>query len=98
MTISYRSWAFVAVLLCLSAGCSSEAGTEVTGDDAFYLPPDPLPSDVPGTLIQAQEIEPFAEGSKAWRVLYVSTAVDGSAHRGVRHGRRPWGLGTRSRL
>jgi pimeloyl-ACP methyl ester carboxylesterase len=78
MTISYRSWAFAAVLLCLCAGCSSEAGTEVTGDDAFYLPPDPLPADVPGTLIRAEEIEPFAEGSKAWRVLYVSTAVDGT--------------------
>ena len=63
MTISYRSWAFAAVLLCLCAGCSSDAGTEVTGDDAFYLPPDPLPADVPGTLIRAEEIEQFAEGS-----------------------------------
>ncbi|MGB5267975.1 MAG: hypothetical protein WBN30_15385, partial [Polyangiales bacterium] len=48
-------------------------------EDAFYVPPDPLPSEVPGTLIRAEEIEPFSEGSRAWRVLYVSTAVDGTA-------------------
>lgn len=40
------------------------------------MPPDPLPSSVPGTLIRAEEIEPFAEGTRAWRVLYVSRAVD----------------------
>ncbi len=48
------------------------------GTDAFYVPPDPLPSDVPGTLIRVEEIEPFAEGTQAWKVLYVSTAVDGT--------------------
>jgi pimeloyl-ACP methyl ester carboxylesterase len=30
-------------------------------------------------LIRADEIEPFAEGTKAWRVLYVSEALDGTA-------------------
>lgn len=62
-----------------SGGMGGEGGSGGTGDDPFYVPPDPLPSDVPGTLIRAEEIEPFAEGSKAWRVLYVSTAVDGTA-------------------
>jgi len=62
------------VLVLFSAGCGSSgaAGTD------FYVPPDPLPSNVPGTLIRAEEITPFTEDTKAWRVLYVSTAVDGT--------------------
>ena len=79
MMIFCRSVAFVSALLCLCLGCSGSDQAVAIGGDAFYLPPDPLPSDVPGTLIRTQEIEPFSEGSKAWRVLYVSTAVDGTA-------------------
>jgi pimeloyl-ACP methyl ester carboxylesterase len=75
MRVFYRSL-FCASCLVLVAGCGS--GGESSGEN-FYVPPDPLPSDVPGTLIRAEEIEPFTEGSKAWRVLYVSTAVDGRA-------------------
>lgn len=48
------------------------------GEDTFYIPPDPLPSEVPGTLIRSEEIEPFSDGTQAWRVLYVSQAVDGT--------------------
>ncbi len=59
------------------AACSSESGSS-GATDSFYDPPDPLPSEVAGTLIRAEEIEPFAEGVRSWRVLYVSTAVDGS--------------------
>ena len=62
-------------LLGVWGGCAStENGS--TGD--FYEPPSPLPSDVPGTLIRAEAMEPFAESTQAWRVLYVSTAVDGT--------------------
>ncbi len=43
----------------------------------FYVPPDPFPSVVPGTLIRAQELEPFALSSRAWRVLYVSQSING---------------------
>jgi pimeloyl-ACP methyl ester carboxylesterase len=66
---------FAVCLMALPSGCSDDGSAAAD----FYSPPDPLPSDVPGTLIRAEAIEPLAEGSKAWRVLYVSTAVDGTA-------------------
>ena len=58
-------------------GMGGEGGSGGT-DDPFYIPPSPLPSEAPGTLIRAEPIEPFAEGTQAWRVLYVSQAVDGT--------------------
>lgn len=73
-TFAKRSF-FAICLMALSPACS---GDESPASD-FYAPPDPLPAEVPGTLIRAEAIEPLAEGSKAWRVLYVSTAVDGTA-------------------
>jgi pimeloyl-ACP methyl ester carboxylesterase len=71
-------WAVLSWFLVLSvaAGCSS--GDSEPGGESFYVPPDPLPSEVPGTLIRAEEMEPFTQGTKAWRVLYVSQAVDGT--------------------
>lgn len=64
-------------------GAAGEGGVGGEGgsggaDDPFYTPPSPLPSEAPGTLIRAESIEPFAEGTQAWRVLYVSQAVDGT--------------------
>lgn len=63
-----------------AAGVGGQGGDAGAGGgpDAFYIPPDPLPSEEPGALIRSEEIEPFAEGTKAWRVLYVSQAVDGT--------------------
>lgn len=77
--LSPRS-ALATFIFLLAGGCSSSSGSSGGVDsDAFYVPPDPLPSEEPGTLIRAEEIEPFSVGTKAWRVLYVSTAVDGTA-------------------
>jgi pimeloyl-ACP methyl ester carboxylesterase len=59
-------------------GEGGAAGGGGSAEDPFYIPPDPLPSDAPGTLIRSEQIEPFSEGSLAWRVLYVSQAVDGT--------------------
>lgn len=63
-----------------SAGTGGEGGEGGAGGspDAFYVPPEPLPSEEPGALIRAEEIEPFSVGTRAWRVLYVSQAVDGT--------------------
>jgi len=72
MFVFRRLVALTSCALLICVGCST-AATD------FYALPDPLPSDVPGTLIRAEDIEPFAEGTKAWRVLYVSEAVDGTA-------------------
>ena len=75
----------LAAAILLFVGCANGDGTSSgsggtgsmpVGD--FYQPPDPLPSDVPGTLIRAEPMEPFTDGSLAWRVLYVSTALDGT--------------------
>ncbi len=82
----------LALVGCSSSGESASGGSGGTGGggsggtggagglavDPFYEPPDPLPTDAPGTLIRAEEIEPFSEGSLAWRILYVSEAVDGT--------------------
>lgn len=68
---------WLAPLFCASlvvSGCGSDGGEPVD----FYEPPQPLPSEAPGTLIRAEAMEPFSEGTLAWRVLYVSQAVDGT--------------------
>ncbi len=76
----YGTRAFVLVTLITAVGASScddsPSGNEL--DPAFYDPPDPLPSETLGTLIRSQEMEPFADGMKVWRVLYVSEALDGT--------------------
>jgi acetyl esterase/lipase len=72
MTRARSLGALILVAGSIAVGCSDD----LTGD--FYTPPDPLPSDVPGTLIRAEMMEPFAADTQAWRILYVSTAVDGT--------------------
>ena len=44
---------------------------------AFYAPPKPLTSAEPGTLIWATPYDAKLSGTRAWRVLYHSRAVDG---------------------
>ncbi len=73
--VSPRSLVLAAIALMSAIGCGD--AEPVTSVD-FYDPPDPLPSDAPGTLIRAEPMEPFVEGSQAWRVLYVSTSFDGT--------------------
>lgn len=67
-------------------GDSGEAVDPTTGaalplpapeGDAFYDPPRPLPAGEPGDLIWAQPVDAPA-GARAWRVLYLSEAVDGA--------------------
>lgn len=67
-----------AQLVLALAAATACGGTEATTSGDFYQPPRPLPSKVPGTLIRAEPMEPFAANSLAWRVLYVSKAVDGT--------------------
>ncbi|MGB8223747.1 MAG: lipase family protein [Polyangiales bacterium] len=66
----------VGALILIAGSMAVGCGDDLAGD--FYMPPDPLPSDAPGTLIRAEVMEPFAAGTQAWRILYVSTAVDGT--------------------
>jgi pimeloyl-ACP methyl ester carboxylesterase len=51
------------------------SGTPAIG--SFYLPPSPLPAGKPGTSIRSAPL-PASVGLRAWRILYYSTALDGS--------------------
>ncbi|MBP6786308.1 MAG: alpha/beta fold hydrolase [Candidatus Promineofilum sp.] len=45
---------------------------------AFYTPPQPLPSGAPGTIIRSEPIaKNVPDGAQAWRVMYLSTGVEG---------------------
>lgn len=44
---------------------------------AFYIPPDPLPSGEPGTIIRSEPLpDMLPEGAVAWRILYLSTDLN----------------------
>ena len=44
----------------------------------FYELPDPLPAGDPGDIVRSEPITSTMLGSKAWRVLYHSTDLDGT--------------------
>jgi alpha-beta hydrolase superfamily lysophospholipase len=45
---------------------------------AFYAPPDPLPAGNPGAIIRSEPLpDSLPEGAQAFRVMYLSTGVDG---------------------
>lgn len=83
-------WVCVCALVALPlVGCSEETaaaggsgGSGDTGGDggsggsAGDGGSDGVPG--PGTLLSAEEIDPFASGMKTWRVLYTSEAIDGT--------------------
>ena len=52
------------------------AGRVPTGD-AFYVPPHPLKNAKPGTIIRSTPIAARRPGRAAWKILYLSRAVDG---------------------
>jgi len=52
--------------------------SEPDDPSAFYTPPSELPAGPPGTIIRSQSLGSLGDGSEAWRVLYTSTAPDGS--------------------
>ncbi|GIK42237.1 MAG: hypothetical protein BroJett011_60700 [Chloroflexota bacterium] len=45
---------------------------------AFYTPPNPLPPGAPGTIIRQELLnDNLPEGAVAWRVMYLSTGMNG---------------------
>lgn len=44
---------------------------------AFYTPPSPLPAGPPGAVLRQEPVEPPPPGGRAWRVLYLTSDVDG---------------------
>ena len=76
--------AVVVVLLGLGALSAASVAPAVgavrrapTGG-AFYLPPQPLAKAKPGTIIRSTPIKDAPTGSRAWKILYHSRAVDGT--------------------
>ncbi|MEM7436841.1 MAG: lipase family protein [Myxococcota bacterium] len=68
---------YVLILLASAAiGCGGSDLPDVP-EAAFYVPPDPLPSTTPGTLIRSQEVTPIAAASRTFAVLYVSESLPG---------------------
>jgi hypothetical protein len=68
-------FAAVAQAAPTTAAHASIAGTSES--DPFYLPPSPLPPGDPGALIRWAPM-PAPVGLQTWRILYHSTALDGS--------------------
>ncbi|WP_022885171.1 lipase family protein [Glaciibacter superstes] len=93
MRVSQRRGAIFAAFgmgaVLLLTGCSaentpagSEPGTPATVDGqyaipVFYEPPSPLPEGEHGDLISSEEVT-APEGSRAWRILYLSELGDGT--------------------
>lgn len=70
----------------LVAGCGGSDGAAggraelpAVPDDAFYVPPDELPSMAPGTLIRSEEVAPIATDSRTFAVLYASESLGGES-------------------
>jgi acetyl esterase/lipase len=49
-----------------------------TRPTAFYTPPDPLPAGAPGTILRQEPLqEKLPKGAVAWRIMYLSTGLNG---------------------
>jgi alpha-beta hydrolase superfamily lysophospholipase len=74
-----RSWFYVMRSALLSAPVALGLAACATPDkpDSFYQP-DPLSAGVrPGDILRTDPLAGAPDGSKAWRILYVSTGLDG---------------------
>ena len=60
-----------------AGGAGGGSDLPAVPEAAFYLPPDPLPSASPGSLIRSQEVAPIAAASRTFAVLYVSESLSG---------------------
>jgi len=88
MARSYRSGVIrllsvIAVALfaiALSSAVSAHAATTLTAPsgDAFYTPPNPLPSEPAGSIIWYRSSTSPVSGADAWQILYMSTTVSGT--------------------
>lgn len=78
-----RSLRFVAALgvfVVMVAATSISIAVHRSGPDepsAFYTAPSPLPGGPPGTIIRREVIDGFQPGATTYRVLYLSTGLDG---------------------
>jgi alpha-beta hydrolase superfamily lysophospholipase len=75
-------WLLIACALVIIAGVAllwrfQRAATPIP-PPAFYTPPNPLPAGTPGTLIRQEPLpDNLPEGAVAWRMMYLSTDMNG---------------------
>jgi dienelactone hydrolase len=81
--VTVRTWrrsVLVAVALMggtAAGACAAKPATPAgTADPAFYETPNPLPAGAPGTVLRSQKVASSSAGT-IWRILYLSTALDG---------------------
>jgi pimeloyl-ACP methyl ester carboxylesterase len=82
-----RSLVLVAMVAVLSlSGCSQDTDrrlvdgyVEEMTEQPFYTLPSPLPAGAPGGIVRTEELASAPAGTVAWRVLYHSTDVVGTA-------------------
>ncbi|MHA3013506.1 Secretory lipase [Cupriavidus necator] len=68
----------IAMALCVLAGAPALAGPlDDPRSDAFYTPPQPLPSGPHGTLIRSRPFIPVGLLAYGWQVMYKSNDVNG---------------------
>jgi hypothetical protein len=85
--------AVLPMMLCLLAACGQGDAPQSTTDttsppeattrepfegDEFYAVPDPLPEGEPGVLVRYEPIEDHGLSAAAWRIMYLSEAIDGT--------------------
>jgi acetyl esterase/lipase len=73
--------ALVVVLAIVAAGLAAWAiwvrANAAEKPGAFYTPPAPLPAGQPGDVIRTEEIDGLPTSVQGWRVLYLSTGMNG---------------------
>lgn len=66
-----------AAAVTAAAGTAQNCSSAPAGD-AFYTPPNPLPSGQHGDIIWCRPVTSPAAGASAWQILYLSTTVTGA--------------------
>jgi alpha-beta hydrolase superfamily lysophospholipase len=67
--------AVVGALAAIAVGSLLLGSDDAPVTDAFYEQPDPLPDGPPGTILRSQAISRPPDGSKAFRILYLSRSA-----------------------
>jgi pimeloyl-ACP methyl ester carboxylesterase len=69
----------VVALGAMAGAGSAHAALNGPAGDAFYTPPNPLPSGSPGDVIWARTAPSISTSATAYKILYRSTGVSGNA-------------------
>ena len=61
------------VVVLIGAWALVQKDVEPDDPTSFYAPPDPVPDDVPGTILRSEPIDDVPAGATVTRILYTST-------------------------